>query len=197
MLSPGAPSDKELKRTINLSRNKYKEQTKEQKPEKLTKALSVSTFWEAENKLLEQVPAHIAKHGRFADRDLLESIALWKFPIAVANIREVSDERIESVTKQAFDEDCAGPAIQQLCQLNGIGHSIAGAILMFVNSHRYTVMDPRATAALSDLGYWDLATEARQEQYETYCLRCQELSQRTGHSLRNVDRALFILGGED
>jgi len=68
---------------------------------------------------------------------------------------------------------------------------------MFAHPHRYTVMDPRATMALETLGYWTGDTAAVDEQYESYCLRCHELSQQTGLPLRDVDRALYILGGED
>jgi len=49
--------------------------------------------------------------------------------------------------------------------------------------------------ALETLGYWTGDTAAVDEQYESYCLRCHELSQQTGLPLRDVDRALYILGG--
>jgi len=111
--------------------------------------------------------------------------------------RENSAEQIAAVTSQAFQMNSAPDAIAKLSELTGVADSIAGAIIMFANPTRYTVMDPRATKALAELGYWNLDQEATSKHYEEYCLRCHELSDRTGLSLRDVDRALFMLGGEE
>ena len=193
---PSLPGD-DLTATLREARSEYERQTRAQTPPTLTQNLDVQNFWAAEEELLTQVPNHIEKHGRIEDKELLENIVLWKFPVVIGNIRENTTAQIATVSERAFQAESACDTIQMLNELQGVADSIAGAILMFAHPHRYTVMDPRATKALETLGYWDGDTAAVAEQYEQYCLRCHELSQQTGISLRDVDRALYILGGED
>jgi len=118
--------------------------------------------------LLTQVPEHIEEHGYIEDKELLENIVLWKFPVVIGNIRENTPAQIATVSEHAFQAESARKAIQKLNELQGVADSIAGAILMFAHPHRYTVMDPRATMALETLGYWTGDTAAVDEQYESY-----------------------------
>ncbi|WP_256546696.1 hypothetical protein [Halobellus inordinatus] len=192
--SPRYP-DTDLRKQFQENRDKYEQLTAERAPPELTELLDVSTFWDAEVQLLDRVPHHISQHGYIKNKRLLEAIALWKFPIAVGKIRENPEDQISAVTEKAFRADTAEDAIATLSELSGVGDSIAGTILMFTNPQRYTVMDPRATGALAKFGYWNRKQAATRNYYEDYCLRCHELSQRTGFSLRDVDRALFIAGG--
>ncbi|MCG1008192.1 hypothetical protein [Halorubrum lacusprofundi] len=187
----------DLTATLREARSEYERQTRAQAPPTLLKNLDVQNFWAAEEELLTQVPEHIEEHGYIEDKELLENIVLWKFPVVIGNIRENTPAQIATVSEHAFQAESARKAIQKLNELQGVADSIAGAILMFAHPHRYTVMDPRATMALETLGYWTGDTAAVDEQYESYCLRCHELSQQTGLPLRDVDRALYILGGED
>ncbi|MDL0126669.1 hypothetical protein [Halobacterium salinarum] len=190
-------SGDELTATLREARSEYECRTRAQSPPTLTQNLDVDNFWAAEEELLSNVPNHIKQHGHIEDKELLENIVLWKFPVVIGNIRENTPAQIASVSKCAFQAENARDAIQELNELQGVANSIAGAILMFAHPHRYTVMDPRATEALETLGYWTGDTAAVDEQYESYCLRCHEVSQQTGLSLRDVDRALYILGGEE
>ncbi|WP_147435637.1 hypothetical protein [Halobellus sp. Atlit-38R] len=190
-------SGDELTATLREARSEYERRTRAQSPPTLTQNLDVENFWAAEEELLSYVPNHIKQHGHIEDKELLENIVLWKFPVVIGNIRENTPAQIATVSKRAFQAGNARDAIQELNELQGVADSIAGAILMFAHPHRYTVMDPLATNALAALGYWAGDTAAVAEQYESYCLRCHELSQQTGLSLRDVDRALYILGGEE
>ena len=198
-MMPDLPSRSgdDLTATLREARNEYERRTKTQSPPTLTQNLDVENFWAAEEELLTQIPTHVEEHGHVEDKELLENIVLWKFPVVIGNIRENTSTQIRTVTERAFQAESARDAIQVLNGLQGVADSIAGAILMFAYPHRYTVMDPLATNALAALGYWSGETAAVAEQYESYCLRCHELSQQTGLSLRDVDRALYILGGED
>ena len=197
VFTPTSPTDAELRATLSQARVAYEQETTTQSPPILTENLDAETLWEAENRLLERVPAHVSEHGCIEDRELLENVVLWKFGPGVGMIRDVPPADVAAVTRRALQSDTAPAAIEILGELDGIADSMAGAVLTFVNPQRYTVMDPRATRALSDLGFWALDHAANADQYETYCLRCQELGNRTGLSLRDVDRALFVLGGED
>jgi len=155
----------DLTATLREARSEYERQTRAQAPPALLKNLDVQNFWAAEEELLTQVPEHIEEHGYIEDKELLENIVLWKFPVVIRNIRENTPAQIATVSEHAFQAESARKAIQKLNELQGVADSIAGAILMFAHPHRYTVMDPRATMALETLGYWTGDTAAVDEQY--------------------------------
>lgn len=184
-------SGKKLNSILRQARKEYEFNTKQRTPEKLTNNLSVETFWEAENQLLQQVPSHVSNHSCIADIDIFRNIIKWKAPRVQGYTRELSSDEVKNVTERALNHDRANNILDTFTELKGVGPSVASAILMYVNPDRYTVMDPRATAALSNLGYWELPNEASTELYQTYCLRVQELSQKSTLNLRDVDRALF------
>jgi len=190
-------TDPELRTLFSEARTAYEQLTTGRSPPTLTENLDVEDFWEAETKLLNDIPAHIDSYGHIENKELIENVVLWKSSRVISMFRENSAEQIAAVTSQAFQMNSAPDAIAKLSELTGVADSIAGAIIMFANPTRYTVMDPRATKALAELGYWNLDQEATSKHYEEYCLRCHELSDRTGLSLRDVDRALFMLGGEE
>ena len=192
-----AYADDELYSILTEARNEYEVKTKEQTPPTLTENLNVENFWEAEEQMLEIISDHISEHGGFQNRELLEDVVLWKFSPGVGRIRDLPSKRVYEISKQAFSADKASEAMAVLSELDGIAASMAGAILTFVNPHRYTIMDPRATNALTSLGYWNYPCEASVDRYETYCLRCQEISRKTGLSLRAVDRALYVISDSD
>lgn len=181
----------ELNSILTQARKEYETNTKQRTPKKLTNNLSVENFWEAENQLLQQVPSHVNNNGCIADANIFRNIIKWKSPRVQGYTRDLSTNEIKNITKQALKHNRANNILDIFTKLRGVGPSVASAILMYVNPDRYTVMDPRATAGLSNLGYWELPNEASTELYQTYCLRVQELSQKSTLSLRDVDRALF------
>jgi hypothetical protein len=189
-------SDDELRSILTTARDEYEVQTKDKSPSILTENLGVENFWEAEEKMLKLISAHISENGGFKNRELLENIVLWKFAPAVGNIRDLSTDRVYEESERAFTANTASEAMSVLSELDGIAASMAGAVLTFANPDRYTVMDPRATTALTSLGYWNSPCEASVDLYETYCLRSHQLSQQTDLPLRAVDRALYIINDD-
>lgn len=172
----------------------YIELAKSRNPSTLMEAMGTSTFWEAEQLMLERFPSRFQADGAIESPSDLEAIALWKFPISVARIRDLAPETIRSETRAAFERSDPAEKLRTLTRLNGVGPSIATAILMFYDPETYTVMDPNATAGLAQLGCWPHAHESSIDRYEEYCRICRDLAAETGLSLRDVDRALFMLG---
>ncbi|MCU4744680.1 hypothetical protein [Natronoglomus mannanivorans] len=174
----------------------YREQTSEMEPDQLTQLLDVESLWEAEGQLLETLPRKLEDDGRIDERTDLEAIALWKFPIVVRYVRDAPIETIRDISRQAFATNDITARVTSLTKLPGVGPSMATTIEMFRDPDSYTVMDPRATRALTTYGYWDGPTEASLPHYRAYLETCREIATTTGFTLRDVDRGLFVLGGE-
>jgi len=92
----------------------------------------VQNFWAAEEELLTQVPEHVEEHGYIEDKELLENIVLWKFPVVIRNIRENTPAQIATVSEHAFQAECAQSNSSSM-SYKGVADSIAGAILMFAH----------------------------------------------------------------
>nr|WP_317175794.1 hypothetical protein [Halovivax sp. KZCA124] len=174
----------------------YREQTSEMEPDQLTQLLDVESLWEAEAQLLGTLPRKLEADGCIDERTDLEAIALWKFPIVVRYVRDASTETIRDISRRAFAANDITARVTSLTELPGVGPSMATTIEMFRDPDAYTVMDPRATRALTVYGYWDGPTEASLPQYKAYLETCREIATTTGFTLRDVDRGLFVLGGE-
>jgi len=71
----------DLTATLREARSEYERQTRAQAPPTLLKNLDAE-FLAAEEELLTQVPEHIEEHGYIEDKELLENIVLWKFPLS-------------------------------------------------------------------------------------------------------------------
>jgi len=97
----------DLTATLREARSEYERQTRAQAPPTLLKNLDVQNFWAAEEELLTQVPEHIEEHGYIEDKELLENIVLWKFPVVIGNIRENTPAQIATVSEHAFQAECA------------------------------------------------------------------------------------------
>jgi hypothetical protein len=196
IFSTAGVADAQLRAALAAGDAEYERQTKSQEPRELTTDLGVDNFFEAEERLLERIPAHVRAYESITERELLEYVVRWKHPADVGRVRDADPSLVSAVTERAFRAASAREAIEALTDLEEVTTSTASAVLTFANPARYTVMDRRSTTGLRDLGYWELACEADAEHYDAYCLRCHELSQRTGLSLREVGRGLYVVGGE-
>lgn len=187
----------DLIETFERAVETYRDQTCAMDAPELTGLLGVESHWDAEIYMLDHYPQSFQDAGCISDPDQLEAIVLWKFPINVRHTRELSSERIRAVTKRAFAETEPRAMATELTDLKGIGPSIATAILTFYDPEQYTVMDPRATSALVDLDRWSFPSKAKLGFYDSYLQTCRELATDLGLSLRDLDRALWVLGGDD
>ena len=77
--------------------------------------------------------------------------------------------------------------------------AMASAILTVCYPHEFTVLDYRALDTLRSYAVPGLPLRypATNTEYLQYCLACNDLAQRVGLSLRDLDRALWARNWED
>ena len=148
-----------------------------------------------------------------ADRELL---ARWKFHryrarlARTLNLLRDNDQRwADELTRRALacNDDLGAWLIAQ--RIGGVGPALASTMLMAHDRERFTVIDVRAfksIQALVEAGSLSgdgvdsgrLVQGARFTQAGTwlaYLHACRALAATTGHSLREVDRALYAANG--
>ena len=112
--------------------------------------------------------------------------------------------QIRRVTRQAFKQRDPARAIDLLVNdheghgLRGAGYPVASTILTFHDPARYTVIDPRALMALHVLGRIEKPPKPGMYSgafYSRYFAECRQLAREVRLGLRDVDRALYVLGG--
>ncbi len=129
-----------------------------------------------------------------------KGIIAWKAARVLG--KATFDEQIPRVTRKAFARASTGSrdglveAVDWLDDLPGVGVRMATAILMFYDPERYSVMDVNAWRSLVHIGFadpFDFWYE-ESEDYPAYNEACLRLSRELHHTLRETDRALWVLG---
>ena len=115
------------------------------------------------------------------------------------------DEQIPRVTRKAFAHASTGShdglvtAVDWLDDLPGVGVRMGTAILMFYDPERYSVMDVNVWRSLMHIGFadpFDFWFE-ESEDYPAYNEACLRLSREFRRTLRETDRALWVLGDSE
>ena len=136
-----------------------------------------------------------ASGDRIAGGDLdhrhLAAIIDWKSPRPKGLIADNTPEDIGDALRVACTTPQDRTAVAVLCGLRGIGVPMASAILTAINRDRYTVIDWRALNALAVK-----SSEVTIDEYLEYLAYCRSGAATMQVSLRDLDRALWILGGE-
>lgn len=127
----------------------------------------------------------------------------WKFH-RVANRRAQAHEYIARETDAALfglsaaacgstDDDVA---MRIITRVGGVGPALGSALLMVMNSTRWTVLDVRSLKAIRAIGYSDVPTKPQgTTTWLPYLEACRDVATRTELTLRIVDRALFAAKG--
>ncbi|MCF7547351.1 hypothetical protein [Pseudonocardia sp. WMMC193] len=149
-----------------------------------------------------------AKFATYAGReaygpDDLEVLYNWKFTRLwpakkIRAMRAFPERDIWDLTRRSFICDDPLGALLILCLIPGLQAAGASAVLAAQAPDRYTVMDVRALASLEALGLWDSRQHGDQAtaiRWPLYLQTCLELANKTGKSLRAVDRALYKANG--
>jgi hypothetical protein len=136
----------------------------------------------------------------------LQAVGRWKAVRATGRMKKASDADVRLVTAAAFSQSDPGLANWTLRYLSGVGAPMASAVLTVFDDARYTVIDVRAMATLRSIDLASLgmagpdwlkmkyASESSSI-YGEYVALCQQLAQKMGVSLRDLDRALWALNG--
>ena len=121
----------------------------------------------------------------------LDAIIKWKSPRPLGRIKNGNTpDEISEALRLAASAKHVRTAVGVLCGLNGVDVPMASAILTTIHPDRYTVIDWRALNALGVKKSWLTVDD-----YLQYLDFCKAKADELGISLRDLDRALWILGG--
>lgn len=135
------------------------------------------------------IAARKGAHTKATIEDLL-AVMGWKSPRALGHLRFNTDEEIFEALDIAMDTEHERTAIAVLCGLEGFGVPMASAVLTALQGHsddeRFTIIDWRALEALGRKN--ETITLPLYLDYLDFIFGIKE---RTGYSLRMIDRALW------
>jgi hypothetical protein len=148
--------------------------------------------------MLEEFPTLFENKDCIPGRDFLWCMVKWKYAGTWEKYAQKnSQEKIKKITHSAFSDsnDKLRDRVNQLEQLNVIGQPMASVLLTFWRPDKYTIIDRRALQALTELDKWNGSNNSNIANYSRYLRKCQLLSKNTKMNLRDIDRALWIIGG--
>ena len=122
----------------------------------------------------------------------LQRVAQWKWRGgAVVRLVELNTPaEVREITAASFVARSEKLRIGALLSLTGVRWPMASVILHFAFPRRYPILDQRAMKAV---GGSTIYTFDRWQQYSDLCRRC---AKQLGVSLRALDRALWVHGGD-
>jgi hypothetical protein len=139
-----------------------------------------------ETRLMEQLAPRIRARGYLTRREFLE-LCEWKTPRSRPHVARNSPGRIREATTMALATRDERAKIGILRLLDGVGWPTASVILHFCDAEPYPILDYRAL--------WSLG-HSRPPAYTTdfwlaYTGFMRDLARASGHSMRDLDRALW------
>ena len=132
----------------------------------------------------------ILRHGHLGQWELY-TVACWMLyehgTDAAEPTRNNADAHIMIATRQAFASQDDWEKLLYLTQLEGVGQSVASAILHLYDESPYPILSSRAL--------WSVGFERRQRRehpfWPEYIALCREIADRNGIDMRTLDRALW------
>ncbi len=145
----------------------------------------------SEDRIANEIAPAARERGYLKRTEFVE-ICKWKTPRSQPLVKANSSDIVEAVTRAALESRIDAVKIVVLQALRGVAWPTASTILHFCDKESYPILDFRA---LWSLGY------AKPPVYTLdfwcdYTRFVRELSQRTGRSMRIVDRALWQYSNE-
>ena len=135
-----------------------------------------------------------AAGDRIAASDLnpnnLDPIIDWKSPRPKSQIKSNDPGDIAEALRVATTVEHERTAVAVLCGLRGVGVPVASAVLTAINRERFTVIDWRALKALGVK-----KSNLTIDDYLDYLTFCRTKAKKRSVSLRDLDRALWLVGG--
>lgn len=133
------------------------------------------------------------KDHKYLDKPHFLLLGRWKTPRQINNYIKNSDELIKEVTTTSFNSSNEELRIKSLFILNGVSWPVASTILHFAFPDRYSIMDFRAI--------WTLGIKQPSsynfEFWCEYCKRINDITNKTGLSIRTIDKALWEYSKEN
>lgn len=153
--------------------------------------------------LVSRVGERIRRHGYLGPDDLYlivvwKSVARFALMHARGVLQKNPPKRIEDTTRKALSQvatdssvEATMRAIETLSELRHVGIPIASAILAFYDPERFGAIDPNAWEALG----WSDDRDWEPRDYGRYLIRVREIARDCGLTPREVDCALYQMGG--
>ena len=123
----------------------------------------------------------------YLTKEELHDIARWKSHRRAKLTLENTDDFIKDITKSAFTAIDDWAKLLTLTQLQGVGEPTASAILHLFDKGQYSLLDIHA---LWSVGL-EWKTRASYPFWLEYIEFCREIANRSGVSMRELDRALW------
>ena len=141
--------------------------------------------------LIDMVP-QVKKCG-FLTLGQLLLVARWKSPRSAGRVETNGDDFVRAITGFALQSPNERARIEVLTVLDGVGWPTASVILHFFHPGEYPIMDFRALWSVSvhvppqyDFPFW-----------QKYVEFCRSVSERAGHDMRTLDRALWAFSARN
>jgi len=126
------------------------------------------------------------KNHRY-DREHFIRVGLWKTPRQRKRYESNDELTVREVAQFSFRTKSEKARIESLFVLEGVGYPVASAILHFAFPNIYPILDFRVLESLGipqpnnyDFDFW-----------QKYCKRVWEISEKTGESIRTIDKTLW------
>lgn len=130
--------------------------------------------------------------------DDVEWVVRWKSDRSIGYFRRNDWETVEYSLEKVRKASRISWQVNLLTHLEGVSVKMATAILLFTDPRRHTVLDWRAWGVLHDAGYlpYRIGNDPTTEDYLVYLGACWSLAAEFDVGLRDLDRALWVLGEE-
>ena len=145
-----------------------------------------------EDKIVKVLAPRARQRGHLTRHQFL-ALCKWKTPRSRPKCEQNSAARIREATRLAFATSDDQAKIGILRLLDGVDWPTASVLLHFCDELPFPILDYRA---LWSLGYGKPPSYTYPF-WQAYTAYTRELSRRTGHSMRQVDRALWQYSKEN
>ncbi len=150
-----------------------------------------------EDKIIKQLESNSSPPDYLTTADLID-ITEWKSPRTVGHVKKNDDKYVKAVTKVSLEAHSSNERLMLdvLTLLHGVQIRVASAILYFCFPEEYTTMDRRAWKALKDLRILKVDIKDDFEHWKMYNKACLKTAKDNIVPLRELDKALWVLGGK-
>ena len=151
-------------------------------------------WFRREIQLKRLIAARRRKGLPFLSLEILHTLARWKSPRILPLIRRNSPLAVRTAARLAAAAGDEVSRLRALLTLQGVGVPMASVVLHFTFPNRYPVMDVHVRAALPRLRVRERVSNSP-DGWVRFCVALRRLSSRYRVSLRTLDKALWMLGG--
>ena len=146
-----------------------------------------------DSKIEEMISPAVRSRGYYTKSELAE-VFYWKTPRTIHLVRRNPDDFVEKTTICSLSAIEEKTRIKSLTALNGVGWPTASVLLHFGHRDPYPILDFRAL--------WSLGLDYSPAVYTfhfwwEYVHFCRNLAEKSGVSMRTLDRALWQYSKEN